>query len=162
METGLDETKNKQWFAQQVENWLEFIYQNPPEFKKQRDLVYTFTQDLAQKSSLPKQYPKLFDLVLNDAYMDRQGAPARRAWLEKMQGEKFIPLLMKCWKQNVAALVPDPARSFKSTYEDHAAWLIVVNELNPKACRAIIDQWKVDHKRRKNLWLAIKAQGLPS
>jgi hypothetical protein len=80
---------------------------------------------------------------------------------EKMQGEKFIPLLMKCWQQNIAMLVPDPARSSKSSYEYHAAWLAVVNELNPAACRAIIGHWKVDHKKRRNLWLAIKAKKLP-
>jgi hypothetical protein len=119
------------------------------------------TQDLARKSSLSKQYPKLFAHVLNHGYIDRECAPTRRAWLDKMQGEKFIPLLMKSWKQNIAMLVPDPARSSKSSYEYHAAWLEVVNELNPVACRAIIDRWKVDHKKRRNLWLAIKAKKLP-
>jgi hypothetical protein len=161
IETGLDEAKNKRWFAQKMETWLEHLYQNPAEFKKQHHQVYTLTQDLAQKSPLQKQYPKLFDHVLNHGYVDRECAPTRRAWLEKMQGEKLIPLLMKCWKQNIAMLVPDPARSSKSSYEDHAAWLAVVNELNPAACKAIIDHWKVDHKKRRNLWLALKAKKLP-
>jgi hypothetical protein len=161
IETGLDEAKNKRWFAQKMETWLEYLYQNPAEFKKQRHLVYTLTQDLAQKSSLQKQYPKLFVHVLNHAYVDHECAPTRRAWLKKMQGEKFIPLLMKCWKQNIAMLVPDPARSSNSFYEDHAAWLEVVNELNPAACRAIIEHWKIDHKKRRNLWLALKAKKLP-
>jgi len=116
---------------------------------------------LAQKSSLQKQYPKLFAVVLNHGYVDRECAPTRRAWLEKMQGEKFIPRLMQCWKQNVAVLVPDPAHSPKSTYEYHAQWLAVVNELNPAACRTVIDHWKIDHKKRRNLWLAIKKQKLP-
>jgi hypothetical protein len=104
----------------------------------------------------------LFDLVLKDAYVNRESAPTRRVWLEKMQGEKFIPLLMKCWQQNVQTLVPDPASpSSKSSYEYHARWLVVVNEINPAACRALIKSWQTEHHRRGNLWKAIKAVNLP-
>ncbi|MGH7495966.1 MAG: hypothetical protein ACREOO_26740 [bacterium] len=161
IETGVDEAKDERWFAQKVHAWLEHLCQNPAEFKKHHLLVYTLTLDLAQESSLKKDYPKLFRFVLGDIYVNRESAPARRAWLEKMQGKKFIPRLMKCWTQNIAMLVPDPARAHQSAYQEHAEWLAVVNELNPTACRAMINKWRVDHKKRKNLWLAIKEQHLP-
>jgi hypothetical protein len=160
IETGLDEAKDEQWLAQKVEAWLEHLHRNPAEFNKQRSLIYTLTLDLAQKSNLKKDFPKLFIFVLRDDYMNRANAPVRRAWLEKLQGEKFIPQLMSCWKQNVATLVPDPARAEKSNYQTQASWLVVVNELNPAACRAIIDKWKIDHKKRRNLWLALAAEHL--
>lgn len=61
----------------------------------------------------------------------------------------------------MTTLVPDPAQAHKSDYQVHASWLVVVNELNPDACRAIIDKWKIDHKKRRNLWMDLEAQHLP-
>jgi len=81
---------------------------------------------------------------------------SRQAWLKKMHADQFIPLIIECWKQNVVKLLPDPSNAHKSVYEEHALWLAVVKEQNPSAYQKVIDKWKIDHKRRKNLWKAIR------
>ncbi len=81
---------------------------------------------------------------------------SRQAWLKKMHADQFIPLIIECWKQNVVKLLPDPSHAHKSVYEEHALWLAVVKEQNPLAYQKIIGKWKIDHKRRKNLWNAIR------
>lgn len=161
LDTGLDESKNKTWFESKVKQWLESLLQNPIKFKKQHPLIYTFTNDLAHKSSLKKEYPKLFDIVLSHTFAGKETAKSRRAWLKRMNGQQFVPLLMECWKKNVGVLVPDPADAYKSRYDEHAQWLVVVRELNPKSYQTIINQWKVEHHRRRNLWAAINKLSLP-
>jgi hypothetical protein len=42
--------------------------------------------------------------------------------------------------------------------EDHALWLAVVKEHDTAACQKIVDQWKVEHKRRRNLWKVIRTK----
>jgi hypothetical protein len=57
-------------------------------------------------------------------------------------------------------MVPDPSKAIKSDYTNQARWLLAVHEINQQACREIIEQWKIDHKRRINLWKAIDEVGL--
>jgi hypothetical protein len=92
--------------------------------------------------------------------MEQENTKYRCAWLEKMNGQQFIPQLMECWKRNVGILVPDPSTAHRSRYNHHAQWMAVVKELNLASYQKIIDQWKIDHSRRKNLWAALKEFGL--
>ncbi|MBW1834882.1 MAG: hypothetical protein JRI62_09070 [Deltaproteobacteria bacterium] len=85
---------------------------------------------------------------------------SRQAWLKKMHADQFILLIIECWKQNVVKLLPDPSHAHKSVYKEHALWLAVVKEQNPSAYQKVIDKWKIDHKRRKNLWKAIRESNL--
>ncbi len=57
-------------------------------------------------------------------------------------------------------LLIDPSHAHKSVYAEHALWLAVVKEQNPSVYQKVIDKWKVDHKRRKNLWKAIEKLNL--
>lgn len=159
LDTGFDDSKDKIWFENNVHEWLDSLL-NPALFKTQYDLIYTLTNDLAQKSSLKKQYPTLFGHILDHAYVGKDTKEARCAWLEKMNGQQFIPKLMECWKKNIGVLVPDPADAYKARYDDHAQWMIVVNDLNPVTFRKIIAEWKTDYRRRKNLWAALRETGL--
>ena len=162
LETGWDDTKNKIWFEKQVLQWLEFLLENPEQFKRQRDLIYILSNDLAQEESpLKKNYPKLFKYVLNYYRYGELTKNSRIAWLKRMNGEKFLPLLMQCWKKNIGCLVPDPSNAHKSRYHDHAHWMAVVKELNSSIYTNMINQWKIDHHRRKNLWAALKEMDLP-
>ncbi|NUM33602.1 MAG: hypothetical protein HUU50_03620 [Candidatus Brocadiae bacterium] len=56
-------------------------------------------------------------------------------------------------------MVPNPAHA-SARYEDHAAWLAVTRELNPTVFQKVLDEWKVVHKRRKNLWQDLKKIGI--
>jgi hypothetical protein len=91
---------------------------------------------------------------------DRSLKNSRVAWLMNVDGHMFLPSLMECWKKNIGILVPDPSTARKSNYAMHASWMEVVKELNPSVFSDIINRWKIDHARRKNLWVAIKERNL--
>jgi hypothetical protein len=67
---------------------------------------------------------------------------------------------LHAFKKNAPDLVPDPALAHGSRYEEHAQWLRAVKEIDPVACRTIMDQWKAQHNRRRNLWDSLKRAGL--
>jgi hypothetical protein len=156
LDTGFDDSKDKTWFENNVNEWLQSLLKNPTQFKNQYGLVYTLTNDLAQNSSLKKQYPTLFEYILDHAYVGKEIMESRCTWLEKMNGQQFIPQLMECWKKNIGALVPDPANAHKARYERYALWMVVVKDLNPATFQKIIDQWEIAHRRRRNLWAALR------
>lgn len=160
LETGWDDSKDKDWFRDRMGRWLERISEFPEQFKKQKELIITLTQDLTVDSAEKKNYPRFFQFVLWEHVFDPSLKNSRDAWLKKMDGHMFLPRLMESWKKNIGHLVPDPSTAQKSNYSMHASWMEVVKELNPSAFINIISRWKIDHARRKNLWAAIKEWGL--
>ena len=122
-------------------------------------ILQALTQD--QDYPLKKNYSNLFKYVLNYYNYGELTKKSRIAWLKRMNGEKFLPLLIQCWKKNIGVLVPDPGNAYKLRYHEHASWMAVVKELNPSLYTNMINQWKIDHHRRKNLWAALKEMNLP-
>ncbi len=161
IETGMDEAKDKKWFEKKVRDWLKSLCQNySTQFQAQQKFISILTRDLADIYGLKKQYPNLYEVSKN-AHRYKGSIASRQAWLGKMQGDQFIPLVIECWKRNVMKLIPDPSHAHKSLYDEHALWLAVARELNPATCQKVIAQWKVNHARRKNLWEAIRNRDVP-
>lgn len=48
-----------------------------------------------------------------------------------------------------------------STYDGCADWLAVVYDLDAAGYQATLERWKVLHRRRRNLWQALRAKRLP-
>ena len=69
--------------------------------------------------------------------------------------------VLEFWKRNAASLVPDPAQTRGSSYTDCAEWLAVVHELDRQAYIRILQDWSQRHRRRRNLWQALKERRLP-
>jgi aromatic ring-cleaving dioxygenase len=118
------------------------------------------TGDIADFTSLSKQYPKLLVQIQFKKYGEGELDASRRQWLKNMHGEQLVSALMETWKQNVVVLVPDPAAASKSDYTEHACWLGVVRELNQADYEQILTHWQKTHKRRRNLWKALQKKGL--
>ena len=157
METGLDEKKNAKWFAGKIKTWLESFGRNHTiQFRKQQKYISLLTRDLCDIYALKKRHHNLYKIVSMGTSGDKRSVVSRQAWLKKMHADQFIPLIIEWWKQNVVKLLPDPSHAHKSVYEEHALWLAVVEEQNPSAYQKVIAKWKIDHKRRKNLWEAIR------
>ena len=76
-----------------------------------------------------------------------------------MEVERVSAMLVAFWKDNILAFVPNPSDAYSSQYSEHAEWVLAVEELNPTACSEIIRKWKIDHKRRRNLWKALRQAG---
>ncbi|MDM8552309.1 hypothetical protein QUF72_19645 [Desulfobacterales bacterium HSG2] len=158
MEVSIDETKEKPWFTRRLNNWLTALLKDSKKFQNQQTLVRILTQDLAGMSDLKKKYPRL-----SEAAKTRSGQKdntSRRNWLKKIGGQKFVPLLTDCWIKHAVNMVPNPADTAHSKYDVHALWLSVVNEVDPQLCERILNRWRKDHKRRKNLWRALRKKKL--
>jgi hypothetical protein len=48
----------------------------------------------------------------------------------------------------------------KSDYTEHARWMAALKELAPRAYESLLDRWRVEHQRRRNLWKAMAKEGL--
>lgn len=62
---------------------------------------------------------------------------------------------MAYWQANLHNFVPRPDSSQSSDYTKNAQWMSALKELAPKNYDSLLSQWKVQHKRRPNLWKAI-------
>ena len=161
VETGIEEIKDKYWFSNKVKKWLIFLSENSTQFKAQQDLVFTLTEDLILMTPIKKQYPGLYEIVTSDKYLNQKCSSFRRKWLRNMEVDKILTILIEFWKSNIAIIIPDPSKTYGYHYSEQVKWLLAVKELNSKAYNEIIRKWKIYHKRRRNLWKAVKEAGLP-
>jgi hypothetical protein len=158
LQTGIDSKKGKTWFHRQLTAWLNKILEDRKIFVQQYDYLMLLTRDLMIKSKYVQRYPAFCRTVSREISI-KENDQSRRKWLKRNGAEKSLTRLFRCWQKHAEILLPDPQTS-DSTYQEVADWMVVVKELNPKACHAVIQQWKVDHARRRNLWAALKARGL--
>jgi hypothetical protein len=158
LQAGVDPKKGKTWFRRQLTVWLERVHEDRKTFLQQRDFLLLLTKDLKVKSQYGQRYPAFCSMVSREVTA-RENEKSRREWLKRMDAEKSLTRLIRCWQKHAEALLPDPQTS-DSTYQEVADWMVVLKELNPRACHAVIQQWKVDHARRRNLWAALEACGL--
>lgn len=161
IEAGIDQAKGPEWFQERMKRWLEVLEGDSTRFSKSRSQLIALAGDLASVSSLKKSHPQFARLTGGEQrYGVARCVGARRRWLKRMDAEAIVPGLIACAKSNASQLVPDPSHAYGSRYEEHAQWLRAVKEIDSAACRRIIEGWKVRHKRRRNLWDALKRGGL--
>jgi len=159
IETGMKETWDKKWFEKKVKEWLEQLENTDKISREQETPLLILTCDLFDMYGLKKKYPQLYGRVSTRLYGSQEGKKSRRGWLKKIESENLTPFVIECWKKKIKDIMPDPASAHKSDYTSHAEWLSAANELG--VYNEILDQWKVVHKRRRNLWDAIKKKRLP-
>ncbi|RUT04261.1 hypothetical protein DSM106972_044890 [Dulcicalothrix desertica PCC 7102] len=62
---------------------------------------------------------------------------------------------MTYWKTHLHNFIPKPEDSQGSDYTQHAKWMAALLELAPEDYNKLLQEWKVVHKRRSNLWKAM-------
>ncbi len=159
IETGTEENRDARWFSENVRDWLGLVSKNVPQLKAQQNLVQTLTEDLALIARKKNSLPRLLAVISCDQYLNKECSSSRLKWLKTMQVERISTMLVAFWKDNILTFVPNPSDAYSSQYSEHAEWVLAVEELNPKACSEIIRKWKIDHKRRRNLWNALRQAG---
>lgn len=161
IEAGIDDAKGSEWFQNRVQKWCTFLKSDSTRFPRSRSQIITLAGDLSSVSSLEKSHPQFAKLARGEEeYGVKRCTTARREWLKMMGAESIVLSLIACVKKNASHLVPDPTHAYGSRYEEHAQWLRAVKEIDPVVCETIIDLWKVQHKRRRNLWDSLKRGGL--
>jgi len=68
--------------------------------------------------------------------------------------------VMAYWKRNLQNFVPKPESVQKADYTQHAHWMAALRELAPHKYAALVNKWRIDHHRRRNLWQAMAKMGL--
>ncbi len=134
--------------------WLDEGASSASAFRAVRPCLAVLTQDIG----LGEAAPALLDLLGERCSQD---APSRRSQLQRIGAAALVPKLLATWRRHAALLVPDPRDNHKSRYDTHAAWLAAVRELDAGTCARIVASWKREHGRRRNLWKAVRARGLP-
>jgi GNAT superfamily N-acetyltransferase len=161
IEAGIDKAKGPESFQERMKRWFAFLERDSTRCSKSRSQIIALAGDLSSVTSLKQSHPQFARLTRGEErYGVTRCARARRQWLKRMGAEAIVPGLIACVKSNASYLVPDPAHAYGSRYEEHAQWLRAVKEIDPVACQTIIERWKVEHKRRRNLWDALKRGGL--
>jgi hypothetical protein len=85
---------------------------------------------------------------------------SRRAAVRALGAERLLSRILTVFREHADALVPDPAYAHKSRYGRHARALAGVRELDARAAAGILTRWHEVHPRRRNLWEALRREGI--
>jgi len=147
-------------FHKAVKTWLSEISESPA-MRDCRPSLSTLTLDLDRASVLKETAPKLHQLLAVYANGRSRLVRSRRRCIERLQGPGLLSDVLAFWKQHALSLIPDPAHAHRSRYYHHAEWMAAMLDLDREVYTGIIDRWSADHRRRRNLWKALREEGLP-
>ncbi len=143
-----------------LRDWLARAGDSAEGFRSARAWLEALTADLDSDLRLADEAPFLHR-ALNPLQRESVLAKSRQTWLQRLGAADLHHEILKAWRSAPAQLLLDPASAMSSRYEEHARWLGVVLDLDPAVYRRTIRSWRLAHGRRRNLWQAIRALGLP-
>jgi hypothetical protein len=154
-------TKGPAMFRRDLLRWLDETGKTRTSLRRGFKSLVVLTLDLDSGSELKKDSPALQRLLSREPEGNGRVTSLRRTWLKRLRAGELLPEVIQFWKRNAAQLVPDPEHS-AGDYRDCAEWLAVLRDIDPLACKKIVEQWKVTHRRRKNLWKTLERAKLIS
>jgi hypothetical protein len=105
-------------------------------------------------------YPQFDRVAIRPQEFSTQSDESRREYLKASTPDRLFDLVMNYWKVNLHQFVPKPELVQNAEYTTHARWMVALKELSPQDYETLLAQWKVIHKRRINLWKAMKQLGV--
>jgi len=154
-------TKGPTMLRRVLLRWLDETGKTRTSLRRGFKSLMVLTLDLDSGSELKKASPALQRLLSREPEGDRRVTALRRIWLKRLRAGELLPEVIQFWKRNAAQLVPDPEHS-AGDYQDCAEWLAVLRDFDPLASKKILEQWKLAHRRRKNLWKTLERAKLIS
>ncbi len=148
------------FFRQRLRAWLNGASTNKQAFQAARSALECLTLDLDDGRRLDAAAPRMRSLLAAQRVSEPDLDRSRRDWLGRMGAARLFPTVMAVWARFAALLVPDPASASKSRYDVHADWLAVLHALDRPSYQRLYQLWRRQHRRRRNLWAAIRARGL--
>lgn len=85
---------------------------------------------------------------------------SRRSHLQQYAPHDFWERVMAYVKANLHKFVPKPEMAQNSDSIHHTEWMTAIKELAPQDYQTLLQQWRVTHQRRRNLWKAMTNLGL--
>lgn len=141
--------------------WLARAAEDGTAFDDALPALRTLTCDLGPGTVLEVEAPSLMR-QLSPMSVGKGGTleASRRRCLARLSPSTLAPEVLDVWRRHASRLIPDPAKATGSRYDDCAAWLAVLRELDGESCGRILGAWRIAHARRRNLWDALAARGL--
>lgn len=153
--------KGHTWFRQQIIEWLENLPGEQTQLGEEYSVLHLLTKDLTEIEYQGKSpYPKFYEVVILPNQLSTRDDISRRKYLEEYAFPNLWEKVMAYWQANLHNFIPKPESSQSSDYTKNAEWMSALKELAPHNYDTLLSQWKVQHKRRPNLWKAMRNLGL--
>ncbi|MBE2199531.1 MAG: hypothetical protein IAE79_13035 [Anaerolinea sp.] len=161
IDTVVDDQKGPAWFQQQMTDWLTHLPGQKKDMGEDYEFLRLLTKDLSEIDSREKeQYPQFYALVIRPGELKSPDQTSRRTYLKQVAAADLIYQVMGYWKAYLQNFVPRPERVEKADYTAHARWMVALRELAPQSYKILLEKWRTDHQRRRNLWQAMSKAGL--
>lgn len=161
IESIVDGQKGAAWFQQEMAQWLTNLPDQEQALGEDYGFLRLLTKDLSEIDSREKdQTPKFYQVVIRPGELSSPDQSSRQAYLKQYASDDLMYQVMGYWKACLQNFVPDPKNASKSDYTQHAHWMAALRELTPQNYQTLLEKWRVDHHRRRNLWQAMSELGL--
>jgi len=156
-----DAQKGANWFQQQITQWIAELPGDKIQLGENYNILRLLTKDLTEiQDNGNSSYPQFYEVVIRPKDFSTQDEQSRREYLQQYAPVNLLEQVINYWKTNLQEFVPQPEFAQKSDYTEHAHWMVALKELSPNDYQALLEQWRVAHQRRRNLWKAMKQEGL--
>ena len=161
IESVNDRQKGVNWFQTQITQWLDCLPSDKTQLGENYDRLRLLTKDLMEIYHQGESgYPQFDRVVIRPQEFSTQSDESRKEYLKASVPDNLFDLVMNYWKLNLHQFVPKPELVQNAEYTKHAQWMIALKELSPLDYETLLAHWKVIHKRRINLWKAMKQMGV--
>jgi hypothetical protein len=156
-----DRRKGVSWFQEQITQWLDRLPGDRSQLGENYDRLRLLTKDLTEIYHQGESgYPQFDRVVIRPQEFSTQSDESRREYLKASVPDRLFDLVMNYWKVNLHQFVPKPELVQNGEYSKHTQWMVALKELSSPDYETLLAQWKVVHKRRINLWKALKQMGV--
>ncbi len=105
------------------------------------------------------QYPNFLAVVLETGRLKTADSESRQSFLKQLAAKDLWKEVMAYWEWHLDHWIPKPETAQRSDYRQQAKWVAAWRELSPTAYQNLLAQWRVEHKKRRNLWKALAQMG---
>ncbi len=148
-------------FPSRIKQWLADVPKKEKPSKQDFLALRLLTNDLGEiRQEKWHQYPHFLAVVLKPASLKTPDSESRQSFLQQLAPQDLWKSLMAYWQSHLDSWIPQPETAYKSDYSEQAKWVAAWRELSPTAYQNLLGQWRVQHKKRRNLWKALADMGL--
>jgi hypothetical protein len=153
--------KHKRTFLEHLDVWFECLQKHSALFEKQWRSLALLTRALPAGPECEARFPAFHAQVLvPNLSLDAKLEQSLREALAVL-GPDLAPVNpMDIWVKHLHTLVPPPGGS-GSYYRESALWMQALSEVNRADYDKLLAEWRVVHRRRRNLWADMAALKLP-
>ena len=157
----VDDQKGPAWFQRKMADWLTHLPGQKKDLGEDYEFLRLLTKDLSEIDGRQKdQYPQFYAVVIRPGELQSPDQVSRLAYLRQAASGDLMYQVMGYWQAYLLNFVPRPESVEKADYTSHARWMGALRELAPQSYEVLLEKWRTDHHRRRNLWQAMAKAGL--